>query len=207
MTHILSNNCESLTHRDVACLFRTPEHKYPLTLWDISAAAPPGLAEKRWRGVLVIIRSNPNLVQPPVQSRVILSGDLSKAINQMHIRMTSLQLERSTKWPVIKFHSVISAESLLDFQAIFKKQNYIPVVDISGVNTQVCQAKHMWVQTSYVIVVFQEAPPLVPRAFSFLSLPHSFYSSAASEAHGNVEMRHSISVWLSKLKFHTAQYS
>lgn len=58
----LSLDWESVTHRDVACLFRTPEHKYPLALWDISAAAPPGLAEKRWRGLLVIIRANPNLV-------------------------------------------------------------------------------------------------------------------------------------------------
>ena len=65
----LTKDCESVTHRDVACLFRTPEHKYPLALWDISSAAPPGLAEKRWRGFLVIIRANPNLVRPPVQSR------------------------------------------------------------------------------------------------------------------------------------------
>lgn len=27
MSHISVKDCESLTHRDVACLFRTPEHK------------------------------------------------------------------------------------------------------------------------------------------------------------------------------------
>ena len=55
-------------------------------------------------------------------------------------------------------------------------------IDFRG-NKQVCQEKQMWVQTSSVVLVFQEALPLVPKAFLlsfFLSLslslpqhPHS----------------------------------
>lgn len=73
---------ESLTHRDVACLFRTPEHKYPLALWDISSTAPSGLAEKSWRGVQATIGANPGPVRPPVRSRAAPLGKPVKSHEQ-----------------------------------------------------------------------------------------------------------------------------
>lgn len=97
--HILGR--ESATHRDVACLLRTPEHKYPLALWDIGSAAPPGLAEKRWRGVLVTIRANPDLVRPPVRSRVMSETCLTPW-TRCTIHATRLWSQRSVKRPDIK---------------------------------------------------------------------------------------------------------
>lgn len=75
MSHILTKDCASMTHRDVACLFRTPEHKYPLALWDISSAAPPGLAEKKWRG-------GPCDHQGQSQSGAATCAEESKAIRE-----------------------------------------------------------------------------------------------------------------------------
>lgn len=183
---ILTKDCESMTHRDVACLFRTPEHKYPLALWDISSAAPPGLAEKRWRGVLVIIRANPNLVRPPVQNRATLSARPVKSHKQAAYPHEQFIIR--TKRETASYQVWLSWISCI-CHGFISNRTIFQLFMFSEWAHKACQAKQMWVQTSYVVLVFQEAPPLVPKALFSRSLSLSHFLSlslTASKAHGDV---------------------
>lgn len=155
---LISQKTMSKTHRDVACPVRSPEHKYPLAPWDISSADPPGLAQKWLRGCLVIIRANPNPIQPPALSR-------------------ANPWDACSHWSVLKSNQLLSV--VKDF--IFK---YVT----QRVKTQLYSAEQMWDQTSYVVVVFQEAPPLVPKALPLL-LSLSFFLSTPPQLWNHMAMR------------------
>lgn len=92
---------------------------------------------------------------------------------------------------------------------------FVRIADVFTVSMQVCQAKQMWSKPAvWLCFFFQEASLLISklsRSFPFsLGLCPSFsffFCPVPSKAHADIQARHSISVWLSKLKFHITQFS
>lgn len=176
-----------VTHRDLACLFKTPKKGRPLVLWDISSLAPPGLAVKWQRGI----------IRAQSQSAVATCVEQNKAFR----RPVKTYIQSPCPWPIIRIRPrliQLHPPVFIWIRTLAKRKT---LVDINTATPSVCQTKQMWTQSSYVAVVFwgpSSSPRLAPSPSTILP---------PLKAHGAEKARHFISLCLSKWNFHTAQFS